>query len=281
MALTVGAPMELPRVAGRRRVPAFLAGCAAIWAALLVGGLGGLAGGRGLAALARVAATAAIVERLVLGTPARDLVRRLGVGRPVARPVLVALVVGAATLAVYPALALLTGTPATLRPDWPWLLVSLVAFHGLAEEIGWRAYAFGHLRAGRTRRRAILLTMPLIAATHLPIVATAGPAVGAAAMLVAAVTTVPFVRLYEAGRDTVWAPALLHAAIDAFKLVTLPAGTAGTFSLLLAATSLVVPLAVLPLLRPRRGRPPAAAGVRRSDEAVQGASPMRAGAGPG
>jgi hypothetical protein len=43
---------------------------------------------------------------------------------------------------------------------------------------------------GRTFGRAVAATIPLVAATHLPIVA-AGQAVGLAATLVAAATTLP------------------------------------------------------------------------------------------
>ena len=91
--------------------------------------------------------------------------------------------------------------------------------------------------------------MPLIAATHIPVIVTSGVLVGLAAMLVAAVTTLPFAHLYELGRGTVWAPALVHAGIDSFKLVELPAALT-TFSLTLAAISLTVPL--LALAVPRR-----------------------------
>jgi membrane protease YdiL (CAAX protease family) len=145
------------------------------------------------------------------------------------------------------------GYTAALRPDWPWLLVGIFAFHGIAEEVVWRGYAFRRLRAGRSFGRAVVLTMPLIAATHVPVVVTSGPVVGAAAMLVAAVTTLPFAYLYEIGRNTIWAPAIVHAAIDTFKLVVIPDSALTTFSLLLSAFSLGVPL--LALAVPRRPRP--------------------------
>ena len=48
-------------------------------------------------------------------------------------------------------------------------------------------------------------------------------AVGLAAMLVAAVTTLPLARLFEAGGNTIRAPAIVHAGIDSFKLVDIPA----------------------------------------------------------
>ena len=103
-----------------------------------------------------------------------------------------------------------------------WLLIGIFAFHGLAEELVWRGFTFRRLREGRSFWSAMWWTMPLIAITHLPIVFTLGPAIGLTAMLVAAVTSIPFGYLYETGRHTIWAPALLHTAIDAFKLVVIP-----------------------------------------------------------
>jgi hypothetical protein len=69
-------------------------------------------------------------------------------------------------------------------------------------------------------------------------------------MLVAAVTSLPFSYLYETGRRTVWAPALVHSAIDSFTLVVIPAAALTTFPLLLVGISLTVPL--LALVVPRR-----------------------------
>ena len=84
--------------------------------------------------------------------------------------------------------------------------------------------------------------MPLIAATHVPILVTVGPMVGAAAMVVAAATCVPLAYLWERGGRTIWPPALVHAAIDTFKLVEVPQGEAALkFSLGLAAVSAVIP----------------------------------------
>lgn len=243
--------MTDPMVAGRSRWAGFLCGFVLIWAALQAAGAGAFSGLRGLAGLAAVAVAAAGVALLVFGTPVHELPRRLGFGRPAARPLVLALLAGAAIQLVYPLLWLTAGRSVELRGGWLWLLLGLLAYHGLAEEIAWRAYAFGRLRSGRSVRRALLLTMPLVAATHVPIVVSAGPVVGLGAITVAAVTTVPFVRLYEAGRGTIWAPALLHSAIDSFKLVSVPEDLAPTFSLLLVALSLTVPLTVLPALRSR------------------------------
>jgi membrane protease YdiL (CAAX protease family) len=190
------------------------------------------------------------VERLLDATGPREAARRLGFGRPGGRALLVAAGVSALVLLVYPLVTAMTGAVPALRPGWPWLLVGTFAFHGLAEELVWRGYAFRRLRAGRSFGRAVAWTMPLVAATHIPIVIGSGPTVGAAAILVAAVTTLPFAHLYEGGGNTLWAPALLHTAIDSFKLVEIPAAAIPTFSLTLAAVSLTVPL--LALAVPRR-----------------------------
>jgi membrane protease YdiL (CAAX protease family) len=127
------------------------------------------------------------------------------------------------------------------------------AVHGLAEELVWRGFVFRRLRETHAFWPAVWWSMPFVVAAHVPIVLTVGPVVGLGAMLVAAVTSVPLSYLYEWGRRTLWAPALVHTAIDSFKIVELPAGTT-TFSLSLIAVSLTAPLLVFAL--PRRLRPP-------------------------
>jgi membrane protease YdiL (CAAX protease family) len=219
----------------------FLLGFAVLW-----GVLAGLAeidatGRFGLAILAGVLLVALGVERLLHGIPPRGALRALGFERPVGRALLVALAVSVPVIVVP---AMVTGMRPELRPGWPWLLIGIFAFHGLAEELVWRGYAYRRLREGRSFGRAVLLTMPLVAVTHVPIVLGSGVAVGAAAMVVAAATAVPMAHLWEMGRRTIWAPALLHTAIDHFKLLVLPASTV-TFSLTLAAVSATVPLLVL------------------------------------
>ncbi len=228
----------------------FLAGFAVVYGVLA--GLAGLdpTARLGLAVLAGVLVAAVLVEQLLDGGGAAAVVRRLGLGRPGGRALLLAAVLSALVLLAHPLSAAITGVVPALRPGWPWLLVGVLALHGVAEDVVWRGYAFRRLREGRSFGRAVVLTMPLVVAAHVPIVAGSGPAVGGAAMLVAAVTTVPLAYLYETGRGTVWAPALVHAAIDSFKLVDIPAGARPTFSLTLAAVALLVPL--LALAVPRR-----------------------------
>jgi hypothetical protein len=70
---------------------------------------------------------------------------------------------------LYPLYVLAGGNNLQLRAEWLWLAIGLFAYHGLAEELTWRGYAFRRLRQGRSFGGAIRWTMPLIAITHLPI----------------------------------------------------------------------------------------------------------------
>ena len=96
--------------------------------------------------------------------------------------------------------------------------------------------------------------MPLLALTHVPIVLNSGVLVGIVAMIVAAVTTLPFAYLYELGGRTIWAPALVHAAIDTFRALAVAPADTVVFSLYVSAIALVVPLVAFPLGRLVRRR---------------------------
>jgi hypothetical protein len=71
-------------------------------------------------------------------------------------------------------------------------------------------------------------------------------------MLVAAITSLPLAHLFELGRNTIWAPAVLHTAIDSFKFVTIPDDARQALSLTLAAASLTIPLVALAVRGRRR-----------------------------
>jgi membrane protease YdiL (CAAX protease family) len=246
---TVAHPLEQLPVRSAAQWVRFLIGFTVLLAVLLGTSAIDATGRLGLVILGVTLAAALAVEFVLYRVGPRDGLRRLGFGRPGWRALLAAGVVGALLQLVFPATEWITGATLTLRPDWPVLLIGIFAFHGLAEELVWRGYAYRRLRAGRSFRAAVLWTMPLVAVAHVPILITAGPLVGAASLLVAAVTSVPFAYLFDTGRGTIWAPAVLHTAIDSFKLVIVPAAVLTTFSLLLAAASIVVPLLVLTIPR--------------------------------
>jgi membrane protease YdiL (CAAX protease family) len=244
-----------PAVRSVRSWFSFLVGFAVLCGVLLGTSALDATGRWGLAILAATLLTGVVVERVEHRASVATVLRSLGLGRPGGRALALAFVVSGLVLLVFPLTTAVSGADIRLRADWLWLLIGLFAFHGLAEELVWRGFAFRRLRDGRTFWSATWWTMPLIAASHLPIVFTMGPAVGLGAMAVAAVTSVPFGYLYETGRRSIWAPALVHTAIDTFKLVVIPAAAIPTYSVLIIAVSLTVPL--LALVVPRRVLVPA------------------------
>jgi len=173
------------------------------------------------------------------GTTA-ERAQRLGLGRAKPRALLAASVAGALVITTYVVGAALLGTELTLRSDWPSVLVGALLFHGLAEELVWRGCAFAHLRDRYPFWRAIAWSVPLIALTHVSIIASNGIAVGALAVLTAAVTCLPFAYLWEQAGRSVWAPAILHGLQGTWQLFERNYGDG--FKFLILGASLVVPL---------------------------------------
>lgn len=163
--------------------------------------------------------TALAVQMLLFRQGPRAALVRIGLGRPTAWSLLVALGLSLILLAAYPVISWLTGARFVLPPGWPLLALGIFLMNGIAEETIYRGYLFRHLREGRTFRRAVLLGIALHAAAHLPILLTVGVVIGLSAVLVAVATFLPYAYLFERGRNTVWAPAILHFASDTIKLV--------------------------------------------------------------
>ena len=232
----------------------FLFGFAVLWSVLYgFGRIGETSIDHGVPAAITILFLALLLERRVLGTPLRDVPARLGLGRPGVRALVAAVFVSLITLAALPAYAHIADEHLELRPGWPWLAVGLLAYHGFAEELCWRGYTYGRLRCGRSFGAAVAATMPLIAITHIPVVIESGFAVGVASVVVAAITCMPLAHLYELGRRTIWPCALVHAAIDGFKLIDDPQRYAG-LSAAIAGPALVCPFAAFAWSRHPRSR---------------------------
>jgi membrane protease YdiL (CAAX protease family) len=247
MSLQQITPSRGTAVHGRRGWAVFLVGFALIWTVLQVTGSPEPTPARNALALAATLACAVAVLAVAMRVP-RPL-RTLGLGRPTSASIAVAVGVSAACLGAYALFPVVTGRDLALQPGWPGLLVGVWLFNGVAEELAWRGYVFGRLRQGRSFGHALLPAMVILSLTHVPILISSGWVVGLAAMLVAAVTTVPLASLYEQGGATIWAPALLHAAIDAFRVLAVDPTATLTFSLYVSGVALVVPLSAVVLGR--------------------------------
>lgn len=200
----------------------------------------------GLTAIAVVGMTLAI-EMLVFKQPIRQALRRLGLGRPGGGALLAAVLISLLMLACYPIIMYYTGAQFALPVAWAGLLLGVFVQNGIAEEMLYRGYLFRHLREQSTFRRAVLLGILLHAAAHIPVIFTAGAAVGLAAVLVAACTALPFAYLFERGRGTVWAPALIHFTADTLMIVT-PADRLAEPGTLAGVLAWFVVISVLPYL---------------------------------
>jgi len=197
-------------------------------------------------ALAGIVAVVAVEVVLFRQGPGRALVL-LGLGRPSAWSLLVAGGLSGLLLAAYPVISWLTGARFMLAPGWPILALGIFLMNGIAEEMIYRGYLFRRLREGRTFRRAVLLGIALHAVAHLPILAVAGVVVGLSAVLVSVATFPTYAYLYERGRSTVWAPALLHFTSDTIKLV-IAAGALADPAMQTATLLWLVVIAMVPYL---------------------------------
>jgi membrane protease YdiL (CAAX protease family) len=194
-----------------------------------------------LIALSAILPVLVVSERVATRRPLAEIATRLGLRRPSARAVLAATVVGGAVVATFVAGAALLGIDLELRSNWPTVLVGALLFHGIAEEIVWRGYVYGRFRRTAMFKTAVLRSMPLIALTHVPIIASNGLGVGTLAVVTAIITCLPFAKLYDRGGNTIWAPAILHGLVGTWQLFerTFPA----QFSLVVLIGSIITPLA--------------------------------------
>jgi membrane protease YdiL (CAAX protease family) len=149
----------------------------------------------------------------------------LGFGRPNPRAILVASIIGIIMMTFFPVFSLITGAQISLKPDWLWILLAIVAFNGIGEETLFRGYVFGGLRrdAGLSFRQAGFISMAIFAAVHLLLFIGNPFFVGLLGTLIAIAAAFPMAYLFERGNNTIWAPVILHAATHAIRLVDIPA----------------------------------------------------------
>ncbi len=184
---------------------------------------GSLYGEAGALICALTLATALLIERVLFRTPLIVALPALGFGRPNGRGLLAAVAICGLLLAYFPAFAWITGTTLTMRDAWPALALGIVLQGGIAEELLWRGYLFGRLQRGRGFWPAATLSMLVMAAAHLLLFATLPFPVAFTATLVSVVISFPLSQLYVLGGNTIWGPALVHAAVQgAIKLVVFP-----------------------------------------------------------
>ena len=200
----------------------FLAGYALLFA-LLQGAatlLGSERGEAGLIVAALTIAVALVVQRGSFATSWRAAWLSLGLGAPRARGMLAALAACGVLMLAYPLYMLATGAGVSVYDGAPLLALGVFAQGGLAEELVFRGYLYGHLRRRFAFWRAAWLSLAPFALAHLYLFLTMDWPVALAALLLSMLLTFPFAWLYELGGRTIWAAALAHAVVQgAIKLL--------------------------------------------------------------
>ena len=194
-----------------------------------------------------VAATAAANWLVVRG---RHSARQLGLGRPRTRGLVVACGIAFLLVTVAVLFVRARGMTPALFPGWALLLPGLFAQAGIAEEVLFRGYLFGHLRVGRSFRRAASLSMLPFVGVHLVLFVSMPWPIALASVLLAVVISFPLAYLFELGGATIWPPALLHFVIQATVKVVVFSHGAESFALVWMAASALIPLLVFAVTPP-------------------------------
>ncbi len=211
--------------------------------------LGSLRGEGGVLVALITLAAAFLFEWLLFRTEPKRISSCLGLGKAKGSAPLVALFLCLLLLAYFPLFAWLRGSAVSIRADLFLLAPGLFAQHGIAEELLFRGFAFGHLRVGRSFWAAAWLSLLPFTAAHLMLFFNMEPVLAVASIFVAVATSLPLAWLYERGGQTVWAPALLHFGIHAIKLVDVEASQYMPLALGWMAVSATVPYLAFLLLR--------------------------------
>ena len=209
---------------------------------LLADALGSDRGQAGVQVGAVVVALTLAVDRALFGSRGRAARLALGFDRAALLGLVVSATICLVMLAAVPIFSLSVQSNAIWRPTPPLHVLGLAMQAGVAEELLFRGYLFGRLRDGRSFGRAAFAAMPPFVLVHLMLFFTMPWPVALAAVLLAAVMSFPFARLYEIGGHTIWAPALLHFVVQGtVKIVEFPLAGATTFPIVWMLVAAIVP----------------------------------------
>jgi membrane protease YdiL (CAAX protease family) len=148
----------------------------------------------------------------------------------------------------------------TLETGWYRRVPGLFAQAGIAEEVLFRGYLFGHLRAGRSFWRAATVSTGPFVAVHLLLFLSMPWPVAAAAVALALVLSFPLAWLFELTGGTIWGPALVHFIIQGTIKVVVVSHDATLFALFWMCVSAAIPMLLFLARRP---------GAWRADAAIQ------------
>lgn len=191
---------------------------------IIAGALGSDRGQAGVIVGGVAAAAMVIAERLLFGGSYADAFKAVGLGRPSARGILVAIAVCIPLLAAIPFFAVTMNTAFDFYPGWAGLAVGLFFQAGIGEETMFRGYLFGHMRQRHTFWKAAAFAAVPFVVVHLILFYSLTWTIGTASILLAVAMSFPLSRLFEMGRDTIWGPAIVHFVTQAGVKLLVPSG---------------------------------------------------------
>ncbi|HMQ70525.1 MAG TPA: CPBP family intramembrane metalloprotease [Ignavibacteria bacterium] len=202
---------------------------------------------------AGVIAAVIIAQTVLFKNGFSNMKEYLGIGTPSAVSILISIVISILLFLCYPLITYITGYRFRLPDNWLWLGAGVFLLHGIAEEVLYRSYLFRYLRNGRSFNRAVWISVLLFSTAHIPVIISQGIFVGGSAVMLAAVSSFPLSKLYEKGNNTIWAPAIVHTAIDTIiPLIATDKGDQSyqTAVVIWMVASMIIPYGVFPVKDP-------------------------------
>jgi membrane protease YdiL (CAAX protease family) len=165
----------------------------------------------------------------------------LGLGWPDRRGIAAAAAIAFLLLIAALLFARARGQMPTLYAGWISLIPGLIAQAGIAEEVLFRGYLFGHVRTERTFWRAAAASMVPFVAVHLVLFFSMPWPIALASTILAVIISFPLAYLFELGGATIWAPAILHFVVQATVKILVFREGAELFAFAWMAASATIP----------------------------------------
>lgn len=185
--------------------------------------LGSTRGEFGVIVCALVVVAAVACECILSRRRVAEAASALGLRGTNFRALLWTLALSAGLLMYFPIFAAATNARLELVPGAALLAFGMFAQGGIAEEVVFRGFVFRRFREVRTFWRAALLSAAPFVAVHSLLFLQFEFAIALASLLLAVSMSFPLAWLFERGRGSVLAPALLHGVVQA-GIKTIDAG---------------------------------------------------------
>lgn len=162
---------------------------------------------------ALVLLVALVVRSILFSQSLRASWHRLGMDKPSLRGLLAAFAISVIMIGGAAAYFQMVGYD-SIRPNAAWLALGIFAQAGIAEEVVFRGFLYGHIRRRHRFWRSAALSAAPFALVHLTLFATMDWKLAFASTVLSVWLSFPLAKLYDLGGGTIWAPAIAQAVIQ-------------------------------------------------------------------